>query len=341
MKKIAFTWGWTWWHITPIISIYNTIKDNADFFWIWEKDSLEEKIAKDNWIKFYNIKSWKLRRYFSFKTFIEPINIFSWIISSIKILKKEKPDIIFSKWWYVSLPVAIASKILHIPLYLHESDTIPWLANRLVSRFASKIYLWFIWAKKFFKSKNIEIVWQILNPNLFDLNYQDINFNNDKTTILVTWWSQWSKRIYSKILENIENLNDFNLIIVLWSANTDMKEQFPIRDNIKIYWFIEQTEFKSLMRISDIAITRAWATSLAELLSFWLKLIMIPLKESANNHQYFNALEYQNEWKWIMIEEKDLNQLSKTILKYKWFKKEINISAINKATQIISTELLK
>lgn len=342
MKKIVLTWGWTGWHITPLVSIYNKLKDNKDldFFWIGEFDSLEEKIANENWIRFYPIKAWKLRRYFSLKTIIEPFNIISWIISSYKILKKEKPSIIFSKWWYVSLPVAIAAKILKIKLYLHESDTIPWLANRLVGKFADKVFLGFEMAKKFFWKEKTQVVWQLLNPVLFENPIKLTSKNND-TNLLIIAWSQGSTRIFKNILENIMYLKQYNIYVVLGSLNAYLKKDFERYPNCKVYEFIDQKELASLFDIADIWITRAWATSIAELEAFNIKQIIVPLKESANNHQYFNALEYSIKWKWIMVEEKNLSSLVTEIKKFIWYKKNSSVSKKQDAIEIIADEISK
>jgi len=258
MKKIALAWGWTWWHITPLVSLYKYLwNENYVFFWIWENNSLEQKIAWENEIKFYGIRAGKLRRYFSLQTIIEPFKIISGIFQAIKILSEEKPDLIFSKWWFVSLPIAIAAYFLWIKLFLHESDSVPWLANKYVGKFASKIYLWFDVAKKYFDLRKTEVTWQILNPELFtDLVEKPENLH--RTQLLIIWWSQWSKRIFEYILWNIDKLNNYEITIVLWSLNSNMKEQFKSYSNITTYDFIDQNVLKNIYQKTDIAITRAW-----------------------------------------------------------------------------------
>ena len=340
MKKIALVWGWSGWHITPLVSIYNFLKDdnNFEFFWIWEKDSLEEKIAKENWIRFISTKSGKLRRYFSFKTLLEPFNIIAWILSSKRILKQEKPDIIFSKWGYVSLPVAIAAKKLGIKLFLHESDTIPWLANRFVGKFASKIYVWFKKALEFFPSSKCELIWQILNPELFR-DIQEVK-KTDKTNLLVIAWSQWSTRIFSFLAENLNKLKNFDITVILWSLNSHLKENFKDFSNVKTFDFINHSEIKNLYNEADIAITRWSATTLAELENFWIKLIVIPLKESANNHQYYNALEYEKKWSVVVLEDNLNDFLIDEIIKLKWYKKVPKDSFNNNALDKIRDDLL-
>lgn len=324
MKKIALVWGWTWWHITPLVSLYKYLqKEKFDFFWIWENNSLEENIAKKNNIRFYGIRAWKLRRYFSLKTILEPFNIIIWIFQSLRILRQERPDIIFSKWGFVSLPVAIATYFLGVKLYLHESDSVPWLANRYVGKFASRIYLWFKDARKYFNPIKTQVIWQILNPELFE-NISKISEKSTKTELLVIWGSQWSRRIFEYILRNIDKLQNFQITMVLWSLNSEMRKDFEQFDNVKTYEFIDQNELKNIYNNSDISITRAWATSLAELESFGVKMIIIPLKESANNHQYYNALEYKKKWN-IMIEEWEFNKIISVLQENENYKKSTSV----------------
>lgn len=339
--KIALAWGWTWWHITPLVSIYKYLEDDRcfDFFWIWENWWLEESVAKKNNIRFFWIKAWKLRRYFSIKTFIEPFYIILWIIKSYKVLSNEKPDIIFSKWWYVSLPVAIAAKFVWVKLFLHESDSIPWLANRFVAKFATKVYLWFEDVGRYFNKDKVKVIGQILNPELFKFNKNSIKKTSNKTCLLVIWWSQWSKRIFEFILNNISEFMNFEISLVLGSQNSNMSDLFKKYDFVSTYDYISQEELKDIYYKSDIAITRAWATSLAELESFWIKMIIIPLTESANNHQYHNAISYNKKWE-IMISENDFPLILNEIVKINKYKKVPSSEFDNRALEIIKKDLI-
>lgn len=125
------------------------------FHWIGESNSIESRVATENWIPFSTIITGKLRRYFSLKTLLLPFQVITGVIQSIVILHREKPGAIFSKGGYVSLPVALAGWILHIPVYLHESDSVPWLANRFVARFSKGIFSAFPEADSYFDKKKI------------------------------------------------------------------------------------------------------------------------------------------------------------------------------------------
>ena len=173
--RIALVGGWTGGHIFPLLAIYKyfwkrekssgskiwSIEGKTRFIWVGEKNSLEQKIAKKNEIPFFTVHAGKLRRYFSLRTILEPFFILSGFFRSLYLLRSEKIDAVFSKGWYVSLPVAMAAWILRRPVYLHESDSIPGLANRLVSRFARTIFLTFSEAEKFFPKGKTKVIGQI------------------------------------------------------------------------------------------------------------------------------------------------------------------------------------
>ena len=229
--KIALTWWWTWWHVFPLLSIYNHLKnENLDFVWIWENNSLEQKISSENKIEFLSIKSGKLRRYFDIKNFFDPFKIIIWIFQSIYYIIKNDINIIFSKWGFVSVPTCIAGKILGKKIYIHESDTIMWLSNKIIARLATKVFFTFdnplIDWKKYIKSS------QILNPKLIE-KISNIQEKNEKQEILVMAWSQGSKVIFENLLEIIWDLSNSNFTIILWEKNTNFRSSFEKFKNVK------------------------------------------------------------------------------------------------------------
>ena len=333
--KIALTWWWTWWHVFPLLSIYNHLKnENLDFVWIWENASLEQKISSENKIEFLSIKSGKLRRYFDIKNFFDPFKIIIWIFQSIYYIIKNDINIIFSKWGFVSVPACIAGKILGKKIYIHESDTIMWLSNKIIARLATKVFFTFdnqlIDWKKYIKSS------QILNPKLIE-KISNIQEKNEKQEILVMAWSQGSKVIFENLLEIIWDLSNSNFTIILWEKNTNFRSSFEKFKNVKLYDFISQEELAQVMQKTDISITRAWATSIWEQYYFGIKEIIIPLKNSAWNHQFHNALyfeknfwsiileEWENLWKNLEINLENLKNYRKEKLNLEWFYKWLNI----------------
>lgn len=141
-KKIIFAGGGTGGHIMPLISLYNFLNEShtLDYMWLGERDSLEEKTAFKYDIEFHEVAAGKIRRYFDVRNFYEPLKNLTGIFQALYYIIRYKGDIIFSKGGFASVPVCIAGWILRKKIYIHESDSVMGLANRISSKFASKVF---------------------------------------------------------------------------------------------------------------------------------------------------------------------------------------------------------
>lgn len=356
-QTIALTWWATWWHIFPLLAIHNYIKETKNianskwhldkhwgykFIWVWEEDSLEEKIATENKIKFIGISAGKIRRYLDYRNLYEPLKNLTGIVESIYHIYKSKIDIVFSKWGYVSLPMAIASKIMFKKLYIHESDTYWWISNKIVWLFANKIFYTFENDK--IDGKKHILTWQIINTKLTKNIETPYNRENKRLSVLITWWSQWSTTIFEQVLKIIPDLSEINFTVILWSQNMHFWEAFKKYPNITVHDFIDQKDMWVILKHTDIAITRWWATTLWELYYFWIHSIIIPLANSAWNHQKLNAKYFHKKFESEIIEESE--EISKILLKklnkYKELRKlKMNLDKIEIPLEIIKEEIEK
>jgi len=306
MVNIVFTgWG-TWWHVFPIKSLIEYIYKNNEvskkfnkIFWFWMDNSLEKKIF--NTLNFQNlyfvsILSWKIRREKNFvaivKNIFDMFLFFIGIFQCLYLLIKYKVDVIFCKWGFVAGPVVVAWWLLRKKIYMHESDIIPWLANKLASKFATVIYSGFPDVFKWSRQVG-QILWDELlqfKENEIDLS----NFDLAKTNIICVWWSQWAKTVYQSVLDILDNDTalsaNFNFFVVLGTQNVDLKDRFAKYPNVKTFDFANQREIWFLFNLWDMAITRGSATFLTEQKSFGLKSIIVPLPYTWWNHQYYNGL---------------------------------------------------
>lgn len=333
-KTIALTGGATWGHVFPLLSVYNYFKedDKYNFVWVWEEDSLEEEIAIKNEIPFFDIPAGKIRRYFDIKNFYEPLKNLTGIFFGIYYILKNNIDIVFSKWGYVSLPLCIAAFILRKDIYIHESDVIGWVANRLISKIATKVFYSFE-NKKTLKqadmwedAKHI-CVGQILNPELLDyLTTLEVK-ENEKLEVLVIAWSQWSTTIFENLMKILPDLWDINLTVILGEKNIHFKEQFQKHFQVTIHDFVDQKTLGKIYKKTDIAITRAGATTLWELNNFGIHSIIIPLKSSAANHQQSNAEYFHEKFGSNVLDEE--HNLSLEIFRLLQQYKELRKSGLN------------
>jgi len=341
---IALTWGSTWGHIFPLLSLYNYFKEenNYNFIWVWEEDSLEEEISKKNNIKFLNIQAWKIRRYYDKRNFYEPLKNLTWIYFWIHYILKYKIDIVFSKWWYVSIPLCIAAFILRKKIYVHESDIVWWISNKIIWTIANKIFYTFE-NEKIDNKKHI-YSWQILNPKLIDW-LDNLNIEaNTRLNVVVIAWSQWSTIIFESLIKILPELKDVKFQVILWEKNLHFKKRFEEFHNVVTYDFLSQKKLGKLLKNIDIAITRWWATTIWELNMFAIHSIIVPLKNSAWNHQNINAKYFNKKyWSDILDQENNLDkELLSKLIKYKHHRKTwLNLDWFFKPLQIIEKELEK
>lgn len=341
-KTIALTgWG-SGGHIIPLLSVYNYLKEEDDynFLWVWEEGELENEIANKNNIKFSHIASGKIRKYFDFRNFYEPLKNITGFFQGIHYIWKYKIDIIFSKWWYVSLPLCFAWKLMWKKIYIHESDIKTWLANRVISKFATKIFHSF--PKENMSKREIK-TWQILNSELLDW-LKDLNVEeNKKLKVLVIAWSQGSTTIFESLIKILPDFPKIEFTIILWEKNLHFKKKLNIFTNTIIYDFIAQKELWEIYKQTDIAITRGSATVLSELYYFWIHSIIIPIT-NAWGHQIFNAEHYNKKiWSDILDENKNLSlEIFRKLRKYQDFRKnDLNLEWFFDAMKIIEREIKK
>ena len=140
MKHIVLTGGGTAGHVTPNIALIPKLKEAGyKISYIGSYDGMERKLIEDLGIPYYGISSGKLRRYFDPKNFSDPFRVVKGYFEAKKLLKKLKPNVVFSKGGFVSVPVVLAAKACKVPALIHESDMTPGLANKLCIPSAAKV----------------------------------------------------------------------------------------------------------------------------------------------------------------------------------------------------------
>ncbi|GAB0174820.1 MAG: undecaprenyldiphospho-muramoylpentapeptide beta-N-acetylglucosaminyltransferase [Candidatus Altimarinota bacterium] len=315
-KSIILVGGGTGGHIQPILNILPELNEK-NLLWIGGKDSNESREATQVQVEFESIPTLKLATTFSPKIFLYPIYLWKGFLEAKKILKKYRSDTcLFSKGGPGSVAVGIAAWSLKIPIYIHESDTIPGRSNLILSKFATKIFLGFQSSIKYFPKEKSEFTGQILHSTFYTKKdiQGTIHWKTQKTHILVICGSQGAKTVFESIIKQFPGITDFEWIISLGKLNAHMKSDFEKMNSTQSFDWIGQENIASLLRETDIAITRGSATTLAEIDAFSVKKIIIPLPSSARNHQLFNAKEYEKKGD-IVLEQKDITLLKVIIEK--------------------------
>lgn len=321
-KKILLVGGGTGGHVFPLVNVAKFIRKshpNALLHWIGEAESIESKVARENSIPFSPIICGKLRRYFSVKTLLLPFQVIIGIIQSLAIVMREEPSAIFSKGGYVSLPVAIAGWITRTPLYLHESDSVPGLANRIVSKFATGIFTAFPEADNFFKKNKILGHGSLLSDETTTMA-EEILPMNPRTQLLVSCGSQGSASIFDAVLNILPWTQDIDFHIILGVKNLDYRAKFEQFPNVEIFdFFYNQIDYLRVVQKCDVVIARS-GSSIFEFEAFGLHMILIPHPFTGNNHQYWNAKAFEKKGH-ELLEQKNIGELPNIVEKYRTFKK--------------------
>ena len=315
MKKIVMTGGGTAGHVTPNIALMPALKEAGyDIEYIGSYNGIEKNPIEAYGVKYHGIASGKLRRYFDIKNFSDPFRVVKGYGQAISLMKKIKPDVVFSKGGFVSVPVVLAAKFCHIPAIIHESDITPGLANKIAIKGAKKVCCNFPETLKYLPSDKAVLTGSPIRKELFNGNPENAlklcNFpNHDKPVLLIIGGSLGSKIVNQAVRKILpELLEDFNVIHLCGKGNLDNS----LTGTIGYAQFeYANEELTDMFALADIAISRAGANSICELLALHKPNILIPLSAAASRgDQVLNAKSFRKQGFSLVIEEEHLSEES-------------------------------
>ncbi|MCJ0923682.1 undecaprenyldiphospho-muramoylpentapeptide beta-N-acetylglucosaminyltransferase [Mammaliicoccus sciuri] len=313
MKKIAFTGGGTIGHVAVNLALIpEAQKRDIETIYIGSKNGIEKEMitdsAKDT--KYIPISSGKLRRYLSFENLKDVFKVLKGILDARKVLKKEKPDLVFSKGGFVSVPVIIAAKSLKIPSIVHESDVTPGLANKISMKFANKMYTTFEETLKYVPKEKSDYIGAIIREDLRDGSkeegYQLTGFNDQLPVLLIMGGSLGSKALNKAIRDNLDYLTKKYQIIHL-TGNGHVDQNIKNANYVQ-YEFVSN-ELMHFYAITDTVISRAGANAIYEFATLKLPMLLIPLGlDQSRGDQIDNAKIFEKNGYAKVLQEKDVDQ---------------------------------
>ncbi|MBF7018709.1 undecaprenyldiphospho-muramoylpentapeptide beta-N-acetylglucosaminyltransferase [Staphylococcus sp. 18_1_E_LY] len=322
MSKIAFTGGGTVGHVSVNLSLIPTaIEQGHEAFYIGSKNGIEKEMIASQLpnITYHSISSGKLRRYISLENIKDVFKVLKGILDARKVLKKEKPDLLFSKGGFVSVPVVIAARSLKIPTIIHESDLTPGLANKIALKFAKKIYTTFEDTVKYLPQDKADFVGATVREDLKSGNksrgYQLTNFSNDKKVLLVMGGSLGSRKLNEIIRGNLDGLLKTYQIIHLTGKGL-LDEKLQDREGYSQFEFVKD-DLTDLLAITDTVISRAGANAIYEFLSLKIPMLLIPLGlDQSRGDQIDNAKNFAKKGfgSYIMEDELTEDKLAKQLI---------------------------
>jgi len=315
MKRIVLTGGGTAGHVTPNIALIPSLKSNDyDIQYIGSYNGMEKSLIEDVNIPYHGISSGKLRRYFDLKNFTDPFRVIKGFFEANKLMKTLKPQVVFSKGGFVSVPVVIAAKKNHIPAIIHESDMTPGLANRLCFKSASKICCNFPETVDKLPSGKAVLTGSPIRAELMlgDASKAEklCGFTNDNPVIMVVGGSLGAASV-NKIVRAIlpELTKKYNVLHLCGKGKLD-ESLLSTPGYFQMEYAKE--EMKDLFALSEIVISRAGANAICELLALRKPNILIPLPASASRgDQLLNAQSFEKQgFSMVLDEDKDLTEES-------------------------------
>lgn len=310
MKRIVFTGGGTAGHVTPNIALFPKLKERGyDIHYIGSYEGIEKRLVEDYHIPYYGISTGKLRRYFDPKNFSDPFRVIKGFAEAKKILKTLKPDVVFSKGGFVSVPVVRAAASLKIPCIIHESDMTPGLANKLCIPVANKVCCNFPETLKELPENKAVLTGSPIREELAKGNrYHAMDlcgFTSGKPVILVIGGSLGAAGINTLVRDALPRLlEDFQIIHVCGKDKVD-----NLLLNTKGYKQFEyvKDDLKDLFALADIVISRAGANAICELLALRKPNLLIPLPASSSRgDQILNARSFETQGFSMVADEDSL-----------------------------------
>lgn len=323
MNKIVFTGGGSAGHVTPNLALIQELRTAGwTIDYIGSADGIEKGIIAEAGIPFHGISSGKLRRYFDLKNVKDPFKVVKGIWDAYRVLGRVKPDVVFSKGGFVTVPVVAAARLRGIPVIIHESDMTPGLANKISVPFAKRVCVTFPETVKHIKGNKAICTGLPVRPELTagraDKARMELDFVRTRPVLLVMGGSLGAKAINGAVREALPGLlKHFQIIHICGKNNLD-----PSLDSTRGY---KQYEFVSggladLMALADVVVSRAGATSIFEFLALRKPMLLIPLtRQASRGDQILNARSFAERGFAEVAEEESLTPellLEKTVRLY-------------------------
>jgi UDP-N-acetylglucosamine--N-acetylmuramyl-(pentapeptide) pyrophosphoryl-undecaprenol N-acetylglucosamine transferase len=316
-KTIVLTGGGSAGHVMPNLTLLpDLLTGGWDVHYIGSKNGIEASLTRREGLTYHAVSTGKLRRYADIKNIVDPFRVLAGIIQSIRILKKIRPLVIFSKGGFVAVPVVLGGRLMGIPSVIHESDMSQGLANKICTPFSAKLCVSFektldeLPARS--KKKAVYTgapVRPELGAGSTEKGLGICGFDTVKPVLLAIGGSQGSESLNRIIRSALpELLKTWQVAHICGKGNAD-----DSLENIKGYaqFDFAGEELAHLYKISSAAVSRAGSNAIFELLNLKIPAILIPLPlKASRGDQILNAEEFEKRGYCIKLDEKDAESVT-------------------------------
>ena len=312
--RVIISAGGTGGHIYPAIAIINEIKEKepqSEILYIGTSDRMEKDLIPELGIEYKQIEISGLKR----KLTLDNIKVLYKFLKARekckKIIKEFDPDIVIGTGGYVTGPVIWAAKKLGKKTFIHEQNSVVGLTNKYLTRYANKIGVSFSSTLKFFPKEKVVLTGNPCSQNAINMkkaNKEEYGLSKNKKLVLIVMGSLGSKTINDKIISFLNEFKtkEYEILFVTGNSYYEKVKKLKTPENVIIKPFIY--EMPSLMKVTDLIITRAGASTMSEITAIGIPAIFIPSPYVTNNHQYKNAMDLVNKNAALIIEEKNFEK---------------------------------
>lgn len=315
---IVLTGGGTGGHLFPIVAVARELKNlippdqaqSLKFMFIGPPTVGEEDLTKEG-ILHKTILAGKIRRYSSVQNVLDMIKLPLGFLQSLWHLFVFMPNAVFSKGGYGSVPVVLAARVYRIPVLIHESDSIPGLANKFCAKFSKRIAISFMDTAQYFPKEKTALTGNPVRSGIFggskDEAKRIFSLSGIKPVLLFLGGSQGAQAINDVIYSSLPTLlQRCEIIHQCGEANYESLKQTIKPQTSAGYFlfpFLNEEQLRHAYAAADLVISRAGAGSIAEIASLGKPSIIVPLPNSAAGHQVKNALEYAKFGATLVLEQ--------------------------------------
>lgn len=310
MKRIILTGGGTAGHVTPNIALLPRLRAAGyEISYIGSMDGIEKKLIQAQKIPYYGISSGKLRRYFDLKNFTDPFRVLKGFAEASSLMKKLKPDVVFSKGGFVSVPVVMAARRRRIPVICHESDLTPGLANKLSMPSATRVCCNFPETLDYLPREKAVLTGCPIRKELLEGSRTAAltmtGFTPHKPVLMVMGGSLGAASVNQAVRKALpELLKEYQVIHLCGKGKLD--DSLKGTKGYVQYEYIGE-ELPDLFALCDLVISRAGANAICELLALRKPALLIPLSAHASRgDQILNARSFERQGFSMVLTEEEL-----------------------------------
>lgn len=305
---IVLTGGGTAGHVTPNLALLSSLRtEGFEVHYVGRHAGIERELAEAAGVPYHGIRAGKLRRYLDWENLVDVFRTMAGTVSALSLLMRLKPRVVFSKGGFVSCPVVWAAWLLRVPVVAHESDITPGLANRLAIPFVKKVCCAFPEAAAKLGAKGVVTglpVRAALLGGDAEAGRRLCGFSAEKPVVTVLGGSQGAVAVNDAVRGALPQLLERYQVCHLCGPGNLLEGDLPGG-----YWQTEyaREELADLLAMTSVAVSRAGATTLFELLALHIPSVLVPLPLSASRgDQILNAHSFEHQGYALVLAQEDM-----------------------------------